>query len=192
MNSSIRALELAIAHGDTAEVVHLLDEHPELLNSHFPENIGLTPLMWACRNRHTTITDILLQRGAMIETKNPVASNGDGGNTALWFTAQGSFPGTVPIAQLLLDHGANINTQCEQGTTAFYMAASWVHMELVQFLLSRGANPFIENTNGRTPLQEVRKDFEWLQTQETKTEDMKRFGYRAPRMIAFLENLQNG
>ncbi|MES2309079.1 MAG: hypothetical protein V4507_09485 [Verrucomicrobiota bacterium] len=42
---SIRALELAIAHGDTAEVIELLDQNPHFLSIHFEENIGLTPLM---------------------------------------------------------------------------------------------------------------------------------------------------
>lgn len=192
MRSNIRFLELAIAHGDTAEVLHLLDNHPELLNINFPENVSLTPLMWACRNRHTTIVDILLKRRAAVNVTNTEESRKIGGNTALWFTAQGAFPGTVPIARKLLDHGAEIDTQCEQGTTAFCMAVSWVHMELVQFLLSRGADPFIKNSAGRTPLQEIQKDYEWSQQQEAKTDDMKRFGFRAPRMIAFLENLGNG
>ncbi len=116
-------------------------------------------------------------------------SHGEGGNTPLWFTAQGIFPGTVPIARLLLDHGAEINTQCENGTTAFYMAVSWVHMELVQFLLSRGADPLLTNNEGLTPLQGIQKDFNWAQDQEIQSEELKRFIFRAPRMIAFLEKL---
>jgi ankyrin repeat protein len=192
MHSDIRLLELAIAHGDTAEVTQLLDAYPELLNIHFPENIGLTPLMWACRNRHTTVVELLLERGSPVNVINTQENENEGGNTALWFTAQGASPGTVPVARLLLDHGADIDTRCEQGTTAFYMAASWVHMELVQFLLLHGADPKIKNNEGRTALQQVRKDYEWLQTQKTKTEDMKRFGFRAPRMIAYLEKLKEG
>ena len=192
MNPDQRALELAIAHGDTAEVRHLIEHNSGLASIHFSENIGLTPLMWACRNRHTSIVEFLLTHSANVNSRNFKEDNGDGGNTALWFTAQGAFPGTVPIARLLLAHGAEINSQCEYGTTAFFMAVDWVHMELVQLLLAHGADPTIPNTKGITPLQKIQKDFQWLKTQETKTENMKRLGLRAPRMIAFLENLKNG
>jgi hypothetical protein len=192
MKPEIRTLELAIAHGDTAEVKKMVDSNPDLITVRFPDNIGLTPLMWACRNRHTTIVEFLLSSGASVNDKNTLEDNGEGGNTALWFTAQGAYPGTVPIASLLLAHGAEINSQCEYGTTAFFMAVDWVHMELVQLLLAHGADPSIPNTHGRTPLQHIQKNYEWLKTQETKTEDMKRFGFRVPRMIAFLENLKNG
>jgi len=193
MRPEIQSLELAIAHGDTAEVEHLVKHHPELVEIHFPENIGLTPLMWACRNRHAAIVELLLARGANIHATNfKDEQSGDGGNTALWFTAQGAYPGTVPIARLLVAHGAEINTRCEHGTTAFYMAVDWVHMELVQFLLAHGADPSIPNLKGRTPLDQIRKDFEWVKNQENKTGDMKRFELRAPLMIAFLEKLNNG
>ncbi len=185
----VRALELAIAHGDTAEVALLLDAEPGLIATPFPENVGLTPLMWACRNRHATIVELLLARGADTNAVNPVAANGDGGNTALWFTAQGAAPGGVPIARLLLDHGAPLDAAGERGTTPFFMAVTWVHMELVQFLLSRGADPLLVDAEGTTPLQAIRQRHAWLQSQTSKTDEMKQLGFRTPRMIAFLERL---
>jgi len=192
MISSLRALELAIAHGDVREVDLLLDAEPDLIAVQFPENVGLTPLMWACRNRHASIVELLLDKGADVNAVNPLAENGDGGNTALWFAAQGAFPGATPIARLLLDHGAPIDVPGESGTTPFFMAVVWVHMELVQFFLSRGANPLLGNAEGKTPLQAVRDQYERLQGQEKKTEEIKRLGFRAPRMISFLEKLTNG
>lgn len=191
MTTEIHALEIAIAHGDTAEVAKMVEDRPELVSIHFPENIGLTPLMWACRNRHATIVEFLLSHGASVCDRNSKDSNGDGGNTALWFTAQGSSPGTVPISRLLIDHGAEVNARCEHGTTAFFMAVAWVHMDLVQLLLDHGADPSIPNSDGRTPLEAIQKSYEWANEQETKTEDMKRLAFRAPRMISFLESLNN-
>jgi len=192
MHPDQHSLELAIAHGDAADVKLLLNSSPDLISIRFEENIGLTPLMWACRNRQTSIVEFLLDRGATVHDRNTQNANGDGGNTALWFTAQGAFPGTVPIAGLLIAHGAEINAQCEHGTTPFYMAVAWVHMELVQFLLEHGADPSVPNATGKTPLQSIQKDYEWLMAQEKRSEDMKRFGFRAPRMIAFLERLNKG
>jgi ankyrin repeat protein len=122
MNSSRRSLELAIAHGDTAETKMLLDGYPELLDIRFEENIGLTPLMWACRNRHITIVELLLERGASVRETNFREVSGDGGNSPLWFTAQGPLPGTVPIGRLLTQAGAEIDQTGEHGTTAFFMA----------------------------------------------------------------------
>jgi hypothetical protein len=54
-----------------------------------------------------------------VNITNPVDGNGDGGNTALWFTAQGAFPGTVPIARLLLDHEAEIDAHANEGPRLF-------------------------------------------------------------------------
>jgi uncharacterized protein len=192
MPSEIRALELAIAHGDTADVAKIVEDTPELVSVRFPENLGLTPLMWACRNRHASIVEVFLNHGAGVNDRNSTENNGDGGNTALWFTAQGAFPGTVPIARLLFEHNAEVNARCEHGTTAFFMAVTWVQMELVQLLLDHGADPSIPNSHGTTPLEAIQKSYEWLQTKETKTEDMKRLEFRAPRMIAFLEKINKG
>ena len=38
--------------------------------------------------------------------------NGDGGNTALWFAAQGPWPGGIEVAKVLVDAGADVNRQC--------------------------------------------------------------------------------
>ena len=69
------------------------------------------------------------------------------------------------------------------------MAVSWVNLELVQFLLSKGANHSLENENGRTALQEIKNRFEMAESQPSATEEMKQFIARAPRMIDFLETL---
>lgn len=191
MLESARALELAIAHGDTKDVAEQLDAEPGLISIRFSENIGLTPLMWACRNRHVTLVELLLDKGSEVDAVNQVEPNGDGGNSALWFAAQGSAPGNVPLARLLLERGAQINARGEHGTTPFYMAVAWVHMELVQFLLARGADPSLADAQGATPLEALRQGLARLQSQEKRDDDMKRFAQRAPRMIAFLEKLSS-
>ena len=190
MNTIIRDLEVAIAQGDTAEVVQLVSAEPSLLEVRFTSNVGLSPLMWACRNRHVTIVEFLLQKGATVHEINPLNPDGEGGNSALWFTAQGAWPGGVAIARLLLDHGAIVDQRCQLGTTAFFIATSWAAMEMAQFLLSQGADPSIVNTQGNSALDEIRKGYAWAQSQDTRTEEVKLFALRAPRMIEFLEKLQ--
>ena len=189
MTDTLLALEVAIVHGDLAEVSTLLDREPDLLAAHFPANVGLTPLMWACRNRRDSVVLALLARGASVDATNTSEPGGDGGNTALWFTAQGPAEGTVAIASWLLDRGAQIDRRCEYGSTAFYMAVSWVHLDLVQSLLGRGADPGLRDERGETALDMARRNFQWCADQTALEPDARKFFQRVPRMIAFLERI---
>jgi len=64
----------------------------------------------------------------------------------------------LPLARLLLAHSAKVNTQDDFGDTALHNAV-WVYpavdrnqVELVRFLLSRGADVNIAGFDGKTPL----------------------------------------
>lgn len=67
--------------------------------------------------------------------------------------------GHLKIVKLLVDqYGANVNFQipvnssCCHGWTALMIAAAEGHREVVQYLLSKGANPNLRNRHGRTAL----------------------------------------
>jgi ankyrin repeat protein len=87
------------------------------------------------------------------------AKNGDGGNTALWYAAQGPWPGGLAVAKVLIDAGAEVNRQCEHGRTALHMAAAWGHLELVKYLLANSADPSIRDAENMTPAMLARHGY---------------------------------
>jgi ankyrin repeat protein len=92
-----------------------------------------------------------LESGVDVDIVCDRARNGDGGNTALWFAAQGPLPGGVEVAKVLVDAGAEVNRQCEHGRTALHMAAAWGHLDTVKFLLDHSADPMIRDELNMTP-----------------------------------------
>jgi len=60
--------------------------------------------------------------------------------------------GLVHVIQEVIDNGVDINVTNSFGQTPLHLAAYFGHMEEVQFLLSKSANPNVVSVNGRTPL----------------------------------------
>lgn len=108
--------------------------------------------MWACRRRRAAIVRELLRRGANVLARNYAEPDGDGGNFALWFTANGASPGGAPIAELLVEHGADVNMVGEHGETALHQAAAWNNIEVAKALVEHGVDVNAEHQDGKTPL----------------------------------------
>jgi ankyrin repeat protein len=60
--------------------------------------------------------------------------------------------GRVGAARLLLEHGADIRGQDDNGQTGLHLAAIGGHTTMVRFLLERGAPLDVENAWGGNPL----------------------------------------
>ncbi len=60
--------------------------------------------------------------------------------------------GRIDIARILIDAGANLDLQDDNGETPLHWAARHNKMKFTQFLLDMGANPDIQDKKGWTPL----------------------------------------
>ena len=63
-----------------------------------------------------------------------------------------SYKGCKDVVRLLLDYGAVLNLQQQDGSTSLLMASTWGHWEVVKILLDHGAEINMTNINGFTAL----------------------------------------
>jgi len=143
---------MVAARSGKAAVVDQLIAKGANVNAHGTR--GQTALMWAVAQEHPDVVKTLLLRGADIHAKSGVYQEmmavpphgylpnnrliPHGGDTALMFAAR---VGDVASAKLLVEAGANVNDADAWGVSATALAAHSDFVELVEFLLDRGANP---------------------------------------------------
>lgn len=140
------------------------------------------PIHLAARNRDVAEVKWLLEAGIDVDLKNTVLPNGDGGNTPLWFAAQGPKKNGKEVAEVLVAAGADVNVICEYGTTAAHLACSWGHAEVLAFLYENGADLTIKDSDGMTPEMTAKHGYNW---QLTRVSDEQR-----SRIIAFFDKLK--
>ena len=104
---------------------------------------GLTLLMFAARNGHERVVELLLRHGAKVNLQHSV------GCTALMAAAQ---QGHERVVELLIRRGAEINKQDSNGGTALMFAAGQGHERVLELLLRHGTETNLQSSNGGTAL----------------------------------------
>ena len=112
---------------------------------------GRTPLMWASQNSKKAV-ELLLEKGAEVNVI------GIDGMTAFIQSIFGILSGSVTteVCDLLLEKGADVNTQLAGqdaiGWTALMFATSNEKLDLVKYLISKGANVNLKAKDGTSAL----------------------------------------
>ncbi|KAJ8729439.1 hypothetical protein PYW08_001020 [Mythimna loreyi] len=123
-----RGLWYAAFYGDEERVRYLIDKArnaKEIVNT--PDNSGYTPLHYAARRGHVNICKILLQYGALIDTKT-----NSGQATPLLKAAAA---GKIETIKFLISSGACVDAQDADGQTALHKAVENKHNDLVNYLM---------------------------------------------------------
>ncbi|MBB3172318.1 hypothetical protein FHR90_000124 [Endobacter medicaginis] len=103
---------------------------------------GFSPLIIASYNDQPGATRLLLDRGACPDGPAEFA-----GNTALMGVA---FKGYLPIAELLIARGADVNHRNGAGQTALMTAAMFGRDDIIELFLAHGGDPSIADHAGNT------------------------------------------
>ena len=97
--------------------------------------------MWTAKNDHYDTCELLIDKGANINTRDD--NNYD--FTVLMTAAQN---GHYDICELIINKGAKINTTTYQSNTALILAARHGHYDICNLLIKNGANIDNINTKG--------------------------------------------
>ena len=128
---SDKSLFDAVRRGDLTEVERLLDAGADV---NVRDNIGRTPLHWACWGGHTDVARMLLTSGADVGVRDNV------GRTPLH---RACFWGHTDIARLLIERGADADVRDNGGRTPLDYACDL---------------PLPESDPTREPLLEIFRD----------------------------------
>jgi len=139
-----RGLHCASLFGIVEIVIELMEVEGCDINQR--DCVDNTPLVWAARNGHGRVVEILLKRGDVIPDKP-----GNSGETPLWNAAVN---GHAEVVKMVLERDdVHPDKSNNDGATPLHFAAFNGHMEVVKILLERDdVRPDKSNNDGATPL----------------------------------------
>jgi uncharacterized protein len=175
------------------EIIHMLltadvDPNPQL-NMHRPSrggnsgrfgdpllSTGCTPLLRATMGNDMEVVQALLAKGASPNINDMgvtafLVAGGGGGGRGFGGQAGANAVANIPLMDLLLQHGADVNAQVTgtktysmrvarapsayEGMSALHFAAQSGRADLVRYLLGKGANADLVDNNGHKPIDLV-------------------------------------
>ncbi|KAL4608507.1 integrin-linked protein kinase [Arapaima gigas] len=108
---------------------------------------GFSPLHWACREGRSAVVDMLIMRGARINTMNR------GDDTPLHLAAS---HGHSDIVAKLIQCKADTNAANEHGNTPLHYACFWGQDQVAEELVTNGSQVSFCNKYGETPLDKAK------------------------------------
>ncbi|KAJ1547062.1 hypothetical protein HK096_004385 [Nowakowskiella sp. JEL0078] len=159
-DSGTTILHFAAFHGQR-EVVQLLVKQGGIDISRAVDHNGNSALHAAAAGGHYECCALILQQfGSNEEIFAFVNAGNKYGFSALFYAAGGNFADSdidesnlLVTCQLLVENGgADVSLQSLQQKTALEFAAKYGRISVIQYLLSKGANPNIQNIFMRTPI----------------------------------------
>jgi ankyrin repeat protein len=158
------------AHGNLARVKELLEQYPDIVNQNASWNEYAIEAAAQTGNR--PIIELLLSKGAptniCVETvlghndKVMAWINGDAANAratgahGISLLYHAVICSNQEVAELILAKGVEVNIG-EGGSPPLHGAVMFNQIEMITWLLARGANINIKNYEGKTPLKEARE-----------------------------------
>jgi hypothetical protein len=160
-------LQWAVYNGDLAEATRLVRAGADVS---LGNKYGATPMSLAAEVGNTDMLKVLLEAGANVDSPNA------DGQTALLAVSR---TGNVAAAKLLLDHGATIDAKEKfGGQTALMWASARRHPEMMQLLISKGADVNARSTD---------RDYQRHVTAEGRPKSLDSGGF-TPLLYAAREN----
>ncbi|XP_052265579.1 ankyrin-2-like isoform X3 [Dreissena polymorpha] len=117
---------------------------------------GFSPLHLASQEGHTDMVSLLLEHKANVNAKSHIGQFVDGtshnGLTPMHLAAQED---KVPVAEVLVKYGSQIDPQTKAGYTPLHTACHFGQMNMVRFLLDHQASVSATTKLGYTPLHQA-------------------------------------
>lgn len=155
---------------ETTEIERLkkvIKDSPDLINARSSE--GTTPLEKAVRKGQLTVAKFLLENGA------------DPNNGALPIAADS---GHKALVELLLSHGADVNSVWDQKETALHKASSRNFRAVAEALIAAKADVNAKRIDGNTPLHSASLNFAELLLASGADPNVKNNNGQTPLLLA--------
>jgi hypothetical protein len=140
MNVLNESLMEASLNGQLATAISLIKRGASM---HAKDNMGRTPLHFACHHGHLDTALALIKRGANIHDKS------NDGRTPLHFASNN---GQLDTALALIERGANMHAKDNNGWTPLHLASCNGYLNTAMALIERGASIHDKSNHGWTPL----------------------------------------